>query len=79
MVALNQYVDQQHHTVYVATDKFYKHLLENILFQLGNMVFGTDMVGENAYYYLRNLIQHYEINPNQGIWEWMDQVQILNI
>ena len=51
--------------------------MEEIFLHLGEIVFGTDMVGENAYYLLESLIWGYKINPNQGIKEWSNKVKIL--
>ena len=49
LAALNRLADQILFTAFVKTDGIYKLVLEEIFFWLGEMVFGTDMVGENAY------------------------------
>ena len=64
LVAFNSIVNQTLLTAFVKTDRFYKLVLEEMFFRLGEMGFGTDMVGENAYYYLRRLIRDYKVNPN---------------
>ena len=79
LAALNGIADQTLLTAFVKTDGFYKLVLAEMFIWLGTMVFGTDMVGENAYYCLRYLIQDYKVNPNQGIQEWADEVKVLLI
>ena len=37
-------------------------LLEEILFQLEELIFGTDMIGRNAYYLLQRLMRNYKID-----------------
>ena len=44
--------------------------LTEILFQLEELIFGTDMIGCNAHQLLRKLICFYKVDPNQGIAEW---------
>ena len=45
-------------------------ILEEIKFRLEELIFGTDMIGCNAYYLLRRLIRDYKVDPNWGIKEW---------
>ena len=47
------------------------------MFRLGGIIFGTNIVGVNAYYLLRRLIWDYKVNPNQGSKEWSDRLKQL--
>ena len=43
--------------------------LEEIIFRIEELIFGMDMIGRNAYYFLRRLMRDYKVNSNQGIKE----------
>ena len=40
------------------------------MFRLGVLVFGTDMIGRNAYYCLKRLIRDYKISITRRDSEW---------
>ena len=63
---------------FVKTDEINPLLLEEVMFRLEELIFGTDMIGRNAYYLLRKLIRFYKIDPNRGIKEWQIRVNQLN-
>ena len=69
LTALNSHTNQAALTAHTKTEEFYKRVLEQMFFWLGEIKFGTDMIGENAYYYLKRLIWDYRVNPNQRIKE----------
>ena len=46
---LNTYPNQQVLSTFIITYDFYKWVVEEIFFHLGEIIFGTDMIGENAY------------------------------
>ena len=52
--------------------------LEEIFFRLEELIFGTDMIGRNAYQLLRKLIRSYKVDPNRGIIEWYNRINQLN-
>ena len=52
--------------------------LEEILFCLEELIFGTDMIGHNAYYLLRRLMRDYKVDLNWGIKEWQWRITQLN-
>ena len=56
---------------------FYELVVEELFFCLGEIVFGTNMVGAKAYYLLRRLIWDYKVNPGRGIKEWHDRFKVL--
>ena len=58
-------------------DKINPLFIEEILFQLEELIFGTDMIGRNAYQLLCWLIRHYKVDPNQGIKEWQTRINQL--
>ena len=53
-------------------------ILEEILFRLEELIFGTDMIGRNTYYLCRRLIRDYKVNPERGIKEWQWRMTQLN-
>ena len=53
---LNAYVDQAALDLFVSLLDFYKLLVEELFSRIGEIVLGTDMVGQNAYYLLQRLI-----------------------
>ena len=77
LAVLNAHVDQGALDLFVTLLVFCKLVVEDCFFCLGEIVFGIDMVGANAYYLLRRLIRDYKVNPNRGIKEWSDRVKIL--
>ena len=77
MAVLNAHVDQAALDLFVILLDFYKLVVEELCFLLGEIVFRTDMVGQNAYYLLRRLFRDYKVNPSRGIKEWGDRVKIL--
>ena len=44
--------------------------MEEVLFCLEESIFGTNMIGRNAYQLLRRLMQNYKVDSNQGVKEW---------
>ena len=48
---LNKYVDQNALSLYVIMYEFYKLVVEELFFRLGEIVFGTDMVGKTPIAY----------------------------
>ena len=42
-------------------------ILEEIIFPLEELIYGTNMISRNAYYLLRRLIRDYKVDPNCGI------------
>ena len=44
--------------------------LTEILFRLEELIFGTDMIGQNAHQLLRKVMRKYAVDPNRGIAEW---------
>ena len=74
---LNSLANQTTVDLFVILLVFFKLVLEEMFFQIGEIGFGTDMVGQNAYYLLRHLIQDYKVNPNEGIKEWGNMVKML--
>ena len=52
--------------------------LKEILFRLEELIFGTDMIGRNAYYLLKCLMQDYKVNSNQRVKEWQCRINQLN-
>ena len=44
-------------------------ILDEIIFQLGELIFFTDMIRQNAYYCLRRLMHDYKVNTVRGIKE----------
>ena len=54
-----------------------KLVVEKLSFHLGEIVFGTNMVGAKAYYLLLRLIQEYKVNLSQGIKDWNDRIKQL--
>ena len=45
-------------------------ILEEIEFRLEELIFGTDMIGRNAYYLLRRLMRNCKVDAVRGIQEW---------
>ena len=52
--------------------------MEEILFRLAELIFGTDMTGRNAYQLLRRIMRHYKVDPNRRIKEWQTRINQLN-
>ena len=44
-------------------------ILEEIIFRLEELIYGTNMIGPNAYYLLRCLIRDYKVDPYRRIKE----------
>ena len=65
-------------TLVTKPDEINPLFIEEILFRLEELVFGTDMIGRNAYQLLRRLIRHYKVDPNRRIKEWQNRVNQLN-
>ena len=53
-------------------------MLEEILFCLEQLIFETNIIGRNAYYFLRRLIHDYKVDSNHRIKEWQWRVTQLN-
>ena len=53
-------------------------ILEEIEFRLEELIFGTDMIGRNAYYLLRRLMRNYKVDAVRGIQEWCWRMNQLN-
>ena len=68
---LNEYLDQEVLTAYAQTKELNKLILEEVLFWLGGLNFGTNIVGRNGYYCLKCLMRDYKVNPNCRIREWV--------
>ena len=77
MSVLNAHNNQGALDLFVTLLDFYKLVVDKLFFCLGEIVFETDMVGANAYYLLRHLIQDYKVNINQGIKEKSDRIKQL--
>ena len=56
LLLLNTHNAQGLLDLFVTLLDFYKLVVDELFFRLGEIVFGTDMVGQNAYYLLRRLI-----------------------
>ena len=58
--------------------KYWPHLSkQEKFFQLGELIFDTDIVGQNPYYCFRRLMRDYKVNPKHGICicaAWMSQL-----
>ena len=52
--------------------------MEEILFRLEELIFGTNMIRRNVYKLLQRLIRHYKVDPNQGIKKWQTCINQLN-
>ena len=76
LAVLNAHANQAALDLFVISLDFYKLVVKELFFLLGDF-FGTDMVGQNAYYLLRRLMQDYKVNPSRGIKEWSDRVKTL--
>ena len=74
---LNAHDNQDALDLFVTLLDFYKLVVDELFFRLGEIFFGTDMVGVNACYLLRCLIRDYKVNSNQGIKEWSDRFKQL--
>ena len=59
-------------------EKFNPLFLEEIVFRLSKLVFGTNMIRRNAYYFLRRLMQDYKVNAIRGVKEWQWRMNQLN-
>ena len=53
-------------------------ILDEIEFRLEELIFGTDMIGRNAYYLLRRLMRNYKVDAVRGIQEWCWRMNQLN-
>ena len=42
-------------------------VLEEVIFRLKELIFGTDMIRRNVYYLLRRLMRDYKVDANRGI------------
>ena len=51
-MVLNAYANQAALDLFDILLDFYKLVVEELFFRLAEIVFGTDMVGQNAYYLL---------------------------
>ena len=54
-------------------------ILEEIIFRLEELIYGTDMIGCNVFYLLRRLIHDYKVDPHRGIKEWQWRMTQLNV
>ena len=75
---LNEYQDQEALYTYTQTKEFNNLILKEKLFQLGELIFGTDIVRWNRYYCLKRLMHDYKVNPNPGICKWVAWMSQLN-
>ena len=53
-------------------------IFKEIMFRLQELIFGTNMVGRNAYYLLRQLMHSYNVDSHRGIKEWQCCMNQLN-
>ena len=53
-------------------------MLEEIIFWLEELIFGTDMIGHNAYYLHRRLMRDYKVDPFCRVKEWLWRMTQLN-
>ena len=77
MAVLNAHVDQGTLDIFVTLLDFYKLVVEELFFCLGEIVFRTNIVGANVYYLLRCFIRDYKVNPSREIKEWSDRIKEL--
>ena len=47
--------------------------MEELIFWLGKLIFGTDIVGHNKFYWLKRLMRNYKVNWSRGIRGWASQ------
>ena len=53
-------------------------MLEEIIFGLEELIFGTDMIENNTYYLLSRLMRDYKVDENCGVKEWQWHMTQLN-
>lgn len=67
LTKLNALADQNIINTYTITDLFHVQLTEKLIFHLDELVFGTDMVGQNTCYCLKCLMRDHKVSVNQSV------------
>ena len=75
---LNSYNTQAKLTSFVAKKEFNQVVMEEIMFRIGKHIFGTNMIGRNAYYCLKHLMCDYNMNPSYRICKCASLMSQLN-
>ena len=78
LALLNSYKNQEKLNVFVTTEEFNNLVLEEVVFQTGEHIFGTNMVRCNGVYCLKRFMRDYKVNSSRDIREWATRMTQLN-
>ena len=78
LAILNLYTNQEELDTFSKTKELNYIVMEEVVFGIGEHIFGSDIVGCNGVYYLKRLTHDYKLNPNCRIRKWATLMTQLN-